>query len=67
MKGILFRPELIQAIVNGSKTQTRRVIKPQPTQDATITLLENGYYEDAPSGRTRILMKRRYQVGEVVK
>jgi len=30
MKGILFTPEMIQAIVEGRKTQTRRVIKPQP-------------------------------------
>lgn len=30
MKGINFKPESIQAIVDGRKTQTRRVIKPQP-------------------------------------
>jgi len=30
MKGILFKPDMIQAIVEGRKTQTRRVIKPQP-------------------------------------
>jgi len=30
MKGILFKPEMIQAIVEGRKTQTRRVLKPQP-------------------------------------
>lgn len=30
MKGILFRPKMIQAVVNGSKSQTRRVIRPQP-------------------------------------
>lgn len=31
MKGILFKPDMIQAIVEGKKTQTRRVIKPQPS------------------------------------
>jgi len=30
MKGILFKPEMIKAIVEGRKTVTRRVIKPQP-------------------------------------
>ena len=30
MKGILFKPDMIQAIIEGRKTQTRRVIKPQP-------------------------------------
>jgi len=30
MKGILFKPDSIKAIVEGRKTQTRRVIKPQP-------------------------------------
>ena len=30
MKGIHFKPEMIQAIVEGRKTVTRRVIKPQP-------------------------------------
>lgn len=30
MKGILFKPEMIQAIVVGRKTMTRRVIKNQP-------------------------------------
>ena len=30
MKGILFKPEMIQAIVEGRKTQTRRIIMPQP-------------------------------------
>ena len=36
MKGILFRPEMILAIKNGSKTVTRRIIKPQPGKGLTI-------------------------------
>lgn len=30
MKGILFKPDMIQAIIEGRKTQTRRLIQPQP-------------------------------------
>lgn len=29
-KPILFKPELVKAILDGKKTQTRRIIKPQP-------------------------------------
>ncbi len=30
MKGILFKPDMVKAIVEGEKTQTRRLINPQP-------------------------------------
>jgi len=59
MKGILFKPEMIQQIVNGSKSVTRRVIKPQPIvaenyKGITIEDLEfDGF-------------KPHYHVGEVV-
>jgi len=61
MKGILFKPDMIMAIVEGRKTVTRRVIKPQPIITGQFadyknitTLIENlGEYA-------------RYQVGEVV-
>ena len=69
MKGILFNSDNIQAIVEGRKTQARRVIKPQPVcyiPESNINGmfmfgLETNYNSDAP-----FLMKPRYQVGETV-
>jgi len=36
MKSILFKPDMIKAIVSGTKTQTRRVIKPQPHNEKGV-------------------------------
>jgi len=38
MKGILFKPELIKAVAEGRKTQTRRVIKPQPPEGCSMAV-----------------------------
>jgi hypothetical protein len=35
MKGILFKEEIFKAIIDGKKTQTRRILKPQPIEKAT--------------------------------
>jgi len=65
MKGINFKPDMIQAIIEGRKTQTRRVIKPQPPDDARLIgacdvwgwQLDGVFISES---------KPRYQVGETV-
>jgi hypothetical protein len=52
MKGILFTEPLFHKVVNGTKTQTRRVMKPQPIDPITK---EN-----------QILYKPRYKSGETL-
>lgn len=57
MKGILMKPDMIQAAIEGRKTQTRRVIKPQPFFEAV----------GKPEWLLAALIdKARYQVGETV-
>jgi len=56
MKGILFKPDMIQAIVEGRKTQTRRVIKPQPLVAPSTP--NHAAFLDVPNSR--------YRVGETV-
>jgi len=55
---IIFSANMVRAILNGTKTMTRRIIKPQPSSNSKIFVraLTNrlwwqefdGYYEDAP-------------------
>ena len=76
MKGILFKPYMIQAIIEGRKTQTRRVIKPQPSHDCNALVEKSGtwnmLWNKNPQGRFPhgliecCELKPHYQVGEIV-
>ena len=71
MQGILMTPDMIQATVDGRKTNTRRVIKPQPeiVSDSVITCL---HWKGVNCGSIRgngqdwLATQARYRVGETV-
>lgn len=68
MKGILFKPEMIKAVVEGRKTQTRRVIKPHPSK-SFVTKLQDcwAFDKDGKSVDLGVEFRvPRYKIGEIV-
>jgi hypothetical protein len=58
MKGICFFEPLFNAVINGTKTQTRRIVKPQPEFISNDNNMPRNFHLE--------FIKPKYQVGEKV-
>jgi len=66
MKSISFRSEFIPKILSGEKTQTRRLVKPQPIRvDVPEEGFVNCYPDGTVTGRQRYLRQSSYAEAEV--
>lgn len=67
IKPILFNTEMVKAILDGRKTMTRRVAKPQPPADSTVSKIGKAYgWSRGKDSQPKYLMKQPYQPGDVL-
>ena len=67
MKGIIFNQEMVQAILEGRKTVTRRVIKPQPNNIEMLNgVFSNGLLKIFYDFDEGINIKAPYRVGDIL-
>ena len=62
--GILFTPENHRSIRDGRKTQTRRIIKPQPIQSDYWTYSNGAFYPNKYESQPKIITCRYGQLGD---
>ena len=61
MKGICFKEDLFKAVIAGTKTQTRRLIKIDPLSELYLPLFSTATFK---SNNDFIRVKPRYKKGE---
>lgn len=68
IKPILFSTPMVQAILDGRKSMTRRVIVPQPQRDYHIDACKNGtfFIDDNTHMGTDMQFKPKYQPGDIL-
>ena len=67
LKPILFDTKMVLALLEGRKTVTRRVVKPQPPAASTVSKIGKAYgWSRGKDSQPKYLMKQPYQPGDVL-